>query len=132
MFTFVPDVGLPPLLFWLGIAGPLGLLLFGVVAGVEALVLKGLQWGTWGRVVLAALAMNICSTLVGLLVGQLPAELALVLLGVMFALSVLIEWGVLVAFKRGARTANLRAAFLANLASYSLLVLLLFFFSGRL
>ena len=122
------------------IAGPqalyasLGLGLVALIIGtliivfIEAAVLKLLKWGTFRRSLLAAFTMNLVTTLIGLCgLSFLFLTTAPVLI-VEFLLSVLVEGGILVLFKRGAARENWLAALLANLASYLLVILPVYIF----
>lgn len=123
------------------VAGP-GVVLFMVGAGLgglciltlvitllEAIVLLLLKWGTFGRSLVAALVMNLVTTMIGF--GMLVFMKGdAVYLGLLldFLLSILIEGGVLMLFKRGAPRANWVAALAANAASYLIIILPLFIF----
>lgn len=123
------------------VAGP-GVVLFMVGAGLgglciltlvitllEAIVLLLLKWGTFGRSLVAALVMNLVTTMIGF--GMLVFMKGdAVYLGLLldFLLSILIEGGVLMLFKRGAPRANWIAALSANAASYLIIILPLFIF----
>lgn len=123
------------------VAGP-GVVLFMVGAGLgglciltlvitllEAIVLLLLKWGTFGRSLVAALVMNLVTTMIGF--GMLVFMKGdAVYLGLLldFLLSILIEGGVLMLFKRGAARANWIAALSANAASYLIIILPLFIF----
>lgn len=121
------DIAAAPVAFVLGIA--VIFLLIPIIV-VEAIVLRLFKWAGLGRSFIAALAMNVASSLVGfLLVGitaSVPANdvgraLLLALLPA-WALSTLIEGGVMWAFKRGAFRRTLGIAAVANAVSYALLV----------
>jgi hypothetical protein len=72
--------------------------------------------------------MNLVTTLIGLCgLSFLFLTTAPVLI-VEFLLSVLVEGGILVLFKRGAARENWLAALLANLASYLLVILPVYIF----
>lgn len=89
---------------------------------LEALVMFLLKWGTFWRSLLASFVMNLVTTLLGVGVMFLVSNPYLALL-VGFVLSVLIEGGVLMLFKREAARSNWIAALAANAASYLLILL---------
>jgi len=128
------------------VAGP-GVLLTGLALGcvffifgtlviilIEAAVLRLLKWGTFGRSLLAEFVANIITTLIGLLwlgiyylgigTSVLPGNIrgpgSLI---VAFLLSVMIEAGILMQFKRDAARENWVASIVANIASYLLVIL---------
>ena len=123
------------------VAGP-GVLLFMVGAGLgglciltlvitllEAIVLLLLKWGSFGRSLAAALVMNLVTTMIGF--GMLVFMKGdAVYLGLLldFLLSILIEGGVLMLFRRGAARANWIASLNANAASYLIIILPIFIF----
>ncbi len=123
------------------VAGP-GVLLFMVGAGLgglciltlvitllEAIVLLLLKWGSFGRSLAAALVMNLVTTMIGF--GMLVFMKGdAVYLGLLldFLLSILIEGGVLMLFRRGAARANWIASLSANAASYLIIILPIFIF----
>jgi len=121
------DVAAPPVASSTG--APAVLLLVPIVV-VEALALYLLKWGGLGRSAIAALAMNIVSTLVGLPLLAVVANAQesdrtttiLLLLLPAWLLSTLIEAGVMWAFQRPAFRRTLGIAALANVASYVLLL----------
>lgn len=100
-------------------------LIFGtlIIVFIEAAVLKLLKWGTFKRGLLAAFTMNLVTTLIGFCGIALLLVTSAPVLIVEFLLSVLIEGGILMLFKRGAARGNWLAALLANLASYLLIIL---------
>lgn len=123
------------------VAGP-GVVLFMVGAGLgglciltlvitllEAIVLLLLKWGSFGRSLAAALVMNLVTTMIGF--GMLVFMKGdAVYLGLLldFLLSILIEGGVLMLFRRGAARANWIASLSANAASYLIIILPIFIF----
>lgn len=102
-----------------------------IIILIEAAVLKLLKWGTFSRSLLAEFVANIVTTLIGLiwlainylgLASQIaissPQGLVLA-----FILSVVIESGILMLFKRGATRENWVASLATNAASYLLVIL---------
>lgn len=85
---------------------------------VETLVLWLLRWGTLARSALGSLAMNLTSTLLGLLLNLSYPE------GIppAFIISVLVEGFVLMLFNRQRKRRTWLSALAANFASYALLV----------
>lgn len=103
-----------------------GILAYLVLSLLESVVLRLLRWGTYWRSLLASLLMNLPSTLAGFgliwLVGFSSLNrLGMWLVPVTWALSVVIEGGVLVLMKRDGGRQNWTAALAANSASYLLL-----------
>jgi hypothetical protein len=123
------------------VAGP-GVVLFMVGAGLgglciltlvitllEAIVLLLLKWGTFGRSLVAALVMNLVTTMIGFgMLVFMKGDAVYLALVLDFILSVLIEGGVLMLFRRGAARANWVAALSANAASYLIIILPIFIF----
>lgn len=125
------DVAGPGLiLFALGASLGILLIVMLVIVVLEAVMLALLKWGGFGRSLLASLVMNLATTLVGFGVMVFMTEAFLLSMLVGFILSVLIEAGVLMLFKRGAARANWIAALVANAASYLLVLLPLFLILG--
>lgn len=116
------------------VAGPglvAGLLVFGVVFViilfllillVETIALQLLRWGDFKSSLKASFWMNLASTLIGLLFLWLVPALGWLGIFIAWALSVLIEWLVLMRLRRGENRRNLILATIANLASYLLLI----------
>jgi hypothetical protein len=116
------------------VAGPglvVGLLAFGVVFVIilflliiliETVVLQLLRWGDFKRSAKASFWMNLASTVAGLLFLWLVPALGFLGIFIAWALSVLIEWLVLMRLNRGENRRNLILALVANLASYVLLI----------
>ncbi|OGO36217.1 MAG: hypothetical protein A2W35_10120 [Chloroflexi bacterium RBG_16_57_11] len=116
------------------VAGPglvIGLLAFGVVfifllflliVLVEMVALQLLRWGDFKASLKAAVWMNLASTLLGLVLLWLVPALGLLGIAIAWALSVLIEWLVLMRLHPGENRRNLMLAAVANLASYGLLI----------
>jgi hypothetical protein len=116
------------------LAGPgqvVGLLVFGVafviilfllIVLVETVALQLLGWGDFKSSVKAAVLMNLASTLLGLAFLWLVPVLGFLGIVIAWALSVLIEWLVLMRLNRSENRRNLIIAAVANLASYALLI----------
>jgi uncharacterized membrane protein YhaH (DUF805 family) len=116
------------------VAGPglvVGLLAFGVafvfilfllIVLVETVALQLLRWGDFKSSLKAAVLMNLASTLLGLVLLWLVPALGFLGIAIAWALSVLIEWLVLMRLQRGENRRNLILATVANLASYLLLI----------
>ena len=99
---------------------------------LESLVLWRLHWGTFKRSLLVALIMNVATFILG--IGVVPFTLPLGIWGFLidYAISVLVEGGILMLFKRGAARENWIAALAANTLSYLLVMLPLYLFYGLL
>ena len=120
-FSVLADVGGPILFAGFGVVAYLVLFL------LESIVLRLLKWGTFGRSLLASLLMNLPSTLVGFWLIWVVEfsrlnRLQFLLIPATWALSVVIEGGVLVLMKRDGGRQNWMAALAANTASYLLLL----------
>jgi len=94
------------------------------------LVLRNLKWGSLGRSLLDSLLMNAGSTAVGIVLVWIAGDVMLVpgsmgaaifRLPLTWALSVVIEAGMLVYFRKKPAREVLRPVLLANVASYLLL-----------
>jgi hypothetical protein len=95
-----------------------------VISGVESIVMFLLRWDKFGRCLWAAFLMNVASTIVGsVLVAYVGWARATIWLPVSFALSVLIEGGVLMLMKRGATRQNWTVSLAVNLVSYLFIIL---------
>ena len=103
-----------------------------IVVGLESLVLWRLRWGPYKRALLAAFVMNLATSILGVAVVPFTLQLRFWGLLIDFAVSVLVEGGILMLFKRGAARENLVAALAANSASYVLIMLPLYLFYGLL
>ena len=117
------DVAGPGVVFFVFGMGLLALcILTALIVAVEAAVLFFLKWGTFKRSLLAALVMNLVTTLIG---GGMIFLLSNIYLGLLvdFLLSVLIEGGVLMLFNRETVRKNWIAALAANAVSYLLILL---------
>jgi hypothetical protein len=120
-YSVLADVGGPILFAGFGVVAYLALSL------LESIVLRLLKWGTFWRSLLASLLMNLPSTLVGFLLIWLAGfpnrlDYWLFIIPAAWALSVVIEGGVLGLMKRDGGRQNWIAALAANTASYLLLL----------
>jgi len=98
------------------------IILFLLIALVETVALQLLRWGDFKRSLKASVLMNLASTVVGLFFLWLVPALGFLGILSAWALSVLIEWLVLMRLQPGEKRLNLMAALIANLASYVLLI----------
>jgi hypothetical protein len=95
-----------------------------IISAVESLVLLACKWDRFGRCLLAAFVMNGISTLFGYgLIALAGWASAYIWLPISFVLSVLVEGGVLMVMKRGARRENWKTSLTANLVSYLFVIL---------
>ncbi len=103
-----------------------------MIIGIESIVLWRLKWGSFKRAALGAIVMNIATSVIG--IGIVPFTMQLYFWGLLidFALSILIEGGILLLFKRDNKRATWLAALAANSASYLLVILPLYLFFGLL
>ena len=103
-----------------------------IVIILESLVLWRLHWGTFKRSLLAAFVMNLATSILG--AGVVVVTLPLGIWGFLIdiGLSVLVEGGILMLFRRGAARENWVAALAANTFSYLLVMLPLYLFYGPL
>lgn len=102
-----------------------GGLLIAVIILLEAFVLRAMRWGNFRRALIASVAMNVVTTLLGyFLLGLLDVVGPLVGLLLGWALSVGLEGGLLLVLNRGHARANWLGALAANIASYILLAVL--------
>ena len=123
-YSHMLDVAAPGigLLFGLGMLCGSGLVLL-VIVPLEAWVMHLIKWGTFKEALLPSLIMNIASSMVGgllILVGL--GEITVWAMLVALALSVAIEYGVLMVFRKGETRQNLKAALYTNALSYGLLI----------
>jgi hypothetical protein len=139
----IADVAAGPAIFLFGIVA--GVVLVFVIALVEAIVLRLLRWAGFWRALLDSFAMNLVSTLAGLVLNAFVADFyqscgydparggrycdwlmsPWSLLLAAGLLSVLIEGGVLLLLRRRPAGETWRAALAANVASYALIALLM-------
>jgi hypothetical protein len=116
------DVGGSSLAVMLAFGLAFFIILFLLIALVETVALQLLRWGDFKRCLKASVMMNLASTVLGLLFLWLVPALGWLGISIAWALSVLIEWLVLMRLQPGERRLNLMAAVVANLASYLLLI----------
>jgi hypothetical protein len=121
--TYIPmaDVVVGPV-FWLAGLMAAGVLLVMIVL-LEGVVLRLLNWASFGRSLWDALLMNLGSAVPGLLVALagisgILVDMTWIGFLVAFLLSAAIEGGILMLLKRRPRGETWRAALLANLVSY--------------
>ena len=125
------DVAGPGLLAAAGFSVAMICLVSLLIVAIESLVLWRLKWGTLPRSILASLVMNLVTTIIGVaLIILFPPQSDLLTLLIDFVLSVLVEGGILMLFKRSSARENWIAALAANTASYLLFILLLYVFPG--
>jgi hypothetical protein len=130
--TILFDVAGPGTIALLAGGSILALCIFTIlIALVEAVALTLLRWGAFKRSGLVALVMNIVSSIVGGTLLVLMPTQSLLWIILSFVLSVLIEGGILMLFKRGAARQNWTAALVANLASYIILIAPAYYFGQR-
>ena len=126
------DVGGPALLVVAG-GGLLALIMAkAIITALESLVLWLLHWGTFKRALLAAFVMNLATTILGVGIVLFTVTLSYGGLLIDWALSILVEGGILMLFKSGAVRDNWLAALAANTASYLLVILPLYLLFGLL
>ena len=119
--VYLPGLTLP----LMGEYGPLGLVAFlAILLLLETLVLVLIKWAGFGRALLAALVMNLVSTIIGVILdfALWDWQIWWVIL-IAFAVSVMVEGGVLMLMKRTAPRQNFIAAVAANLASYLIMII---------
>lgn len=118
-----PDAAGPALLVGIGLIAALAL---AIIFLVEALILWRLGWATFWRSLAGALVANIASAAVGLIFVLFWRPPALTLFLVLsFVVSVVVEAGILILFKRNAVAENWRASLILNVVSYVLVGLLM-------
>jgi hypothetical protein len=95
-----------------------------IITVAESVVMLLLKWGTYRRILLASLLMNVTSTIFGgVLIAVGLFARSYISLAIAFVLSVLIEGGVLMLMKRGAARQNWIVSLSANLVSYLFIIL---------
>jgi hypothetical protein len=120
----LPDVAAPGVAAaFVAMAGAVLCVLFFLIVFLEAVALQWLKWAAFRPALRASFFMNLVSTLVGFLVLAFVNSLGVVGLAISWALSVLIEGDVLMLLRRDGGRQNWRAALVANLASYLILLL---------
>jgi len=132
-FGLIPfDVAGPGLLAAAGASLLILCLVSLVIIIMESLVLWQLRWAGYKRSLMGAFVMNLATTILGAGVVWFTLQLGYWGLLIDLVLSVLVEGGVLMLFKRGSSRENLIAALTANAASYLLVILPLYLFYGLL
>ncbi len=132
MSTLSPFDVAPPSLVFMIIGGLLVLIILAIlIALVEGVVLTLLRWDSFKRAYLVALLMNTLSTsLAAILLFLMPQEQNLWWVLISFVLSLLTDGAVLAYFKRRAARYNWTAVLAANLASYLILIVPIYFFGA--
>lgn len=125
----LPDVVAPEVLFGFFCLLPLVLLIVGAIT--KGVVLMMLRWDAFRRSMVAALVMNLVSSVLLIVLGlvfKFNIYVPNVWLWIIEAslLSVFIEYGVLTLFRRDAAPQNLIAAWAANAPGFVALMLLSF------
>ena len=105
------------------------LIVFILILLIETVVLQIMRWGTFRRSIIAALAMNLASIIIGIILLVLVPQFGFYSLLIALILSTLVEGGVLAKLKRDALGYNFLVALAANLASYLVLLLPAFYYS---
>jgi hypothetical protein len=139
----VADVAVGPAAYTFGIVA--GVVLLFLIALGEAIVLRVLRWDSFGRSLVDSLAINLASTLAGLVLNAFVADLyqscgydperggrycdwllsPWALLALAGLLSVLIEGAVLLMLRRRPARPTWLAALACNAASYAVIALLM-------
>ena len=134
MLISVPwDVAGPGLLYSsAGIGLPVLCLAMLIIIGIESLALLQLKWGTFKRAVLCSIVMNLVTYVIGIGVVLFTLEMGLWGLLIDFVISAVVEFIILMMFKRGAMRENWNAALTVNAASYLLVILPLYLYFGLL
>jgi len=122
------DVAGPWIFPALGLAAVAAVGFFFIIVLIEALVLRGLKWGSFRLSFIDSLVVNLTSTAFGVLLFAFSAWMlnqgAASLLLLSGVLSVLIEGGVLTLLKRHPLRQTWTAAVAINAASYAFLFVL--------
>jgi hypothetical protein len=115
--------------FLLVVLGILALLVVDmIIALIEGVTLTLLKWGSTRTSLMVSYIMNIISGIVNGILLVLLQHAPLVWLPISFVISLLIEGFIMSYFKRDALLQNGIFVFLANLASYLLLILPAYYF----
>jgi hypothetical protein len=110
----------------------LGLVMLGVIILLEALILRRLNWASLKRCLLDSFAMNLASTVFGLILAWIlridltrAREMGMLfpIIFLSYALSVYIEAGVISLLRKHPVREILRSFAIVNLASYILIVI---------
>lgn len=125
----IADVGTGWFLLSLGLGLIFFAVLLSIIIFIEALVLRGLKWGSFTRSFIDSLVINLISATIGIMflfigIPSLYYDVGIVLL-VFLALTVLIEGGVLTLLKRHPWRITWLAAIVINGVSYAFLYVLL-------
>lgn len=102
-----------------------------LIALIEATAMILLRWGDFRQAMTASVLMNAVSTALGGALLVLFPRPPLWGLGVAWALSVLVEGGVLSLLRRGMGQQNWLAALAANIASYLIIILPAYYYGIR-
>ena len=129
---FLPDITGPSAPYLLLIFGILALLVVNLlIALVEGVILTLLAWNPFKVSMMVSFIMNILSGILNGVILVLLQRSPFIWLPVSFVLAIMIEVFIMTYFKRDAFRQNLLFAFLANLASYVLLILPAYYFGSR-
>jgi hypothetical protein len=102
-----------------------------IIALIEGVTLTLLKWYPFRTSLIVSLIMNIFSGIINGILLILLQQNPLIWLPISFIISFLIETFVMTFFKRDALPKNSLYAFIANLASYLLLILPAYYFGTR-
>jgi hypothetical protein len=129
---FLPDITGPSAPYLLLIFGILALLVVNLlIALVEGVILTLLAWNPFKVSMMVSFIMNILSGVVNGVILVLLQRSPFVWLPISFVLAIIIEVFIMTYFKRDAFRQNLIFAFLANIASYLVLILPAYYFGSR-
>jgi hypothetical protein len=127
--AFLPAITGPAAPYVLLVFGFFALLVVDLLLGlIEGVALTLLSWNPSRTCIKVSFLMNIISGLINGILLILLQNNALVWLPVSFAISLLVEGFILTYFKRDALRQNSLFVLIANLASYTLLILPAFYF----
>jgi hypothetical protein len=129
-FTFFAhDITGPAAPYLLMIFGLLALLVVNLlIAVVEGVILTLLSWNPFRISMTVSFIMNLISGIINGVLLVLLQQSPFIWLPVSFVISLMIEVFIMTYFKRDAFHQNISFAFIANLASYSLLILPAYYF----
>jgi hypothetical protein len=102
-----------------------------LIALIEAVVMTLLRWDTFRRCSLVSLVMNIASMLANVILLAVFHNPNLIILLTGWLISVLIDSGILMIFKRRAVRQNLIVAVIANTLSYLILIAPAFYYGQK-
>ncbi|HEX5707975.1 MAG TPA: hypothetical protein VFX96_11805 [Pyrinomonadaceae bacterium] len=128
--AFAFDAGGPLLFLALGV---FALVVVVLIIAVEAVALRLLKWGGFGRALLDSFLMNLVSTVIGVpllfgyatIFGETLGVRYVFAFALSFVISAAIEGGVLLALRRRPSRETWRAAVISNAASYAAVTLLM-------